>query len=75
MLFKSTTLSLFFAVLLHVPYSEAVGESSNLGTILHKKNKPLTASNLIDNASWSNPSSFLVDCKRNTYNQDKKKLL
>ena len=36
----------------HVPFSDVVGESSNLGTLIHKKNKPLIASNLAQHASW-----------------------
>ena len=45
-------------VLLHVPFSDVVGESSNLGTLVRKKDKLSTALNLVEHASsqHDNPS-------------------
>ena len=59
-------------VLLHVPFPDVVGESSNLGTLAHKKNNLSFASKFKAHASWPYDSSFLVGCKSNTCNQDKK---
>ena len=58
-LFKSVTVSLGFRCLAPCFFPDVVGESSKLGTLVHKKDKPSTALNLVEHASWQYDNLFL----------------
>ena len=59
-------------VSLHVLFFDIGGESTVSETPFRKTGKPLIAWKKKELVSWLRVNSLLVDCKPNTYNQDKK---